>query len=665
MLRNSSSIPIWQSFDHPTDTLLPAQVLRIGHQLYSSANRTRNDYSTGRFMLDVAKDGNVLLTAFRNGDPAYNYTGTSGDTTAIVFNQTTVLLYVVNATAITYPMTTKLPVPVKDYYHRSILDDQGNFRQLYRIKNGGKNEWITTWKLIERPCMVSNICGVFGFCSNGNETAICECLEGYVPIDPNIPSKGCYPNPNMVMDFCSLNNANESFKIVKLDDSDFPFLLDSDVSMVGPTDESRCEEAVRKDCFCSAAVYFGGNCYKKRMPLLNARKSIPDTSNLVAFLKVPIIINGKRSLSNEALLAIFVVCSTFALSFAVVSVYYQPFITKDFLKGKKPAKLKPLEVNLKAFSFNELKEATNGFDNLLGRGSFGAVYKGVLTLRDQEVEVAVKQLEKKVVEQGEKFLTEVQVIGLTHHRNLLQLLGFCNEEEHRLLVYELMKNGPSSNFLFGEKENQKPKWESRAKMVLEIANGLLYLHEECETQIIHCDIKPQNILLDDNYRAKISDFGLAKLMKKNQTRTATVIKGTRGYMAPEWLKTAPVTTKADVYSFGVMLLEIIFCRRHYEEETQGNDGIILVDWVVSSVRAERLRDIIRHDCEAMNDYEKFKRMTMVGVWCISSDPVCRPSMKEVVRMLEGSSDVRIPPLLERMRYAYFVWLFMFHVFLYN
>lgn len=101
------------------------------------------------------------------------------------------------------------------------------------------------------------------------------------------------------------------------------------------------------------------------------------------------------------------------------------------------------------------------------------------------------------------------MIGLTHHRNLVRLLGFCNEGDHRLLVYELMKNGPLSNFLFEEKDNRNPRWENRAKMVLEIANGLLYLHEECETQIIHCDIKPQNILLDDNYAAKISDFGLA------------------------------------------------------------------------------------------------------------------------------------------------------------
>lgn len=606
-------------------------------------------------MFDVANDGNVLMTAYKYADPAYKYTGTSGTNISVIFNQTTALLSVINVTTIIYSFTTRLSVPVQDYYHRATLDDQGNFRHLIRFKNGSSNDgdgdnWMTEWKFIESPCMVSNICGVFGFCTTiDNQTAICECLEGYFPIDPYTPSKGCYPK--VVKDFCSSNSSAQDFKIVKLQNADFPFLKDSDISMIGTSDDvNQCEEAVRNDCFCTAAVYFNNGCYKKRMPLLNARRTAPDTNGLVAFLKVPIIKNDNgesknKTISNEALLAIFVLCSAFGVVFAGVSIYYQPF-AKWCPKGKKFTKLKPLEMNLKAFSFNELREATNGFKNLIGRGAFGLVYNGLLTMRDQEVEVAVKQL-KKVIEQGEKeFLTEVQVIGLTHHRNLLQLLGFCNEGDHRLLIYELMKNGPLSNFLFVENEIQKPKWETRAKIVMEIANGLSYLHHECETQIIHCDIKPQNILLDDNYAAKISDFGLAKLMRKNQTRTATMIRGTMGYMAPEWLKNAPVTTKVDVYSFGVMLLEIIFCRRHVDEDIQNNDEVILVDWIVSCAKGERLRGIISHDSEAMDDYERFERMTMVGLWCISSDPVIRPSMEDVVRMLEGSVEVRIPPLFD-------------------
>lgn len=285
----------------------------MGKQLYSNADGTV-DYSTGRFRLDVAANGNILMTAFRYNDPAYKYTDTTGNkSTTIVFNQTTALLFVVNDTTIIYPMTTKLPdlVKVEDYYHRATLDDQGNFRQLYRIKSvssGGNEGWITAWKFIEWPCMVSNICGVFGFCTSpDNETINCECLEGYLPIDPSTPSKGCYPNA--AVDFCSSNSVDLDFKIVRLENADFPFLKDSDVEMVESSDASQCLEAVRSDCFSMAAVYFNRGCYKKRMPLLNARRSIPSTTNLVAFLKVPIINNvpkGHKKLN--ALLALFVLC---------------------------------------------------------------------------------------------------------------------------------------------------------------------------------------------------------------------------------------------------------------------------------------------------------------------------------------------------------------------
>ena len=191
----------------------------------------------------------------------------------------------------------------------------------------------------------------------------------------------------------------------------------------------------------------------------------------------------------------------------------------------------------------------------------------------QQVEVAVKQLEQ-VEEQGEKeFVTEVQVIAHTHHRNLVGLLGYCNEQNHRLLVYEKMENGTLFNFLFGE--GNKPKWESWVRIVLEIARGLLYLHEECDQQIIHCDIKPQNVLFDSVTPQRFQILGWQSCWWKT-TQTSTNARGTVGYMAPEWLKNAPVTTKVYIYSFGVVLLEIIFCRRHIElhpmeDGTTGSD----------------------------------------------------------------------------------------------
>ncbi|XP_058100931.1 G-type lectin S-receptor-like serine/threonine-protein kinase LECRK4 [Magnolia sinica] len=200
----------------------------------------------------------------------------------------------------------------------------------------------------------------------------------------------------------------------------------------------------------------------------------------------------------------------------------------------------------------ELEKVTDGFKEELGRGSCGTVYKGLLE-SDRANFVAVKRLDKVVKEAEKEFKTEVSAISRIHHKNLVELIGFCDEGPHRLLVYEYMSNGSLASFLFG---SSRPSWNQRTQ----IARGLTYLHEECGNQIIHCDIKPQNVLLDDNFTARISDFGLAKLLRTNQTQTTTYIRGTRGYVAPEWFKNMAVTAKVDVHSFGVMLLEIICCR---------------------------------------------------------------------------------------------------------
>ena len=160
-----------------------------------------------------------------------------------------------------------------------------------------------------------------------------------------------------------------------------------------------------------------------------------------------------------------------------------------------------------------------------------------------------------------EFKAEVNVIGQTHHKNLVRLIGYCDEKQHRLLVYEFMQNGTLASFLF---DGLKPSWHQRTQIAFGIARGLFYLHEGCSTHIIHCDIKPQNVLLDEYYNARISDFGLAKLLVINQSQTKTAIRGTKGYVAPDWFRSAPISVKVDVYSFGVLLLEIVCCRKNVE-----------------------------------------------------------------------------------------------------
>ncbi|KAK7308836.1 hypothetical protein RJT34_05106 [Clitoria ternatea] len=653
ILRNSLSNIIWQSFDSPTDTLLLGQTLSMDQKLYSNANGTM-DYSKGKYSLEIQNsDGNILLKAYQFTDAAYWSTGTTQNKgVRIIFDNTTSFLYLVNGTGQNiFNMTTEVMNPVEDYYHRAVIDDQGNFQKLiYHKKNG--SGWTSVWKAVTKPCRVTAICGVYGFCNSfgTNDTFNCECLPGYTPFDPYTPSKGCYLRE--VKDLCAANSSDADYKmeVKEIQDADIPnddyFFLD--VQVINNLDVEGCKRELMNDCFCMAAVLDGTSCHKKKWPIINARRIIPDTTNHVTLIKLPRIDmgNGKDSDSPSwvALLVALICCSLLAVVFAATAIYHHP-IYRYLIRKQAPPKPKPMDINMKAFSFQQLREATNGFSDKLGQGAYGAVYGGVLNLEGQQhVEVAVKQLEE-VEDQGEKeFVTEVQVIALTHHRNLVGLLGFCNEQNHRLLVYEKMKNGTLSKFLFGE--GGKPSWECRVRIVLEIARGLLYLHEECDQPIIHCDIKPQNVLLDSNYTAKIADFGLAKLLMKDKTRTCTNARGTMGYMAPEWLKNAPVTTKVDVYSFGVMLLEIIFCRRHIElhqvEDGTMDDDMILIDWVLYQAKEKNLRNAMIHDLEVENDFKRFERMAMVGLWCVNPNPTLRPSMKKVAQMLEGTIDVGVP-----------------------
>ena len=195
-----------------------------------------------------------------------------------------------------------------------------------------------------------------------------------------------------------------------------------------------------------------------------------------------------------------------------------------------------LATDVRSYTYKELEEATRGFKKTVGKCAFGTVYKGVLP-SDSKRFVAVKKL-GKVVEEGEKeFKTKVSAISQTHHKNLVCLLSYCDEGQHRLLVYEYMSNGSLASFLFGI---FRPHWNQRVQIVFGIARGLMYLHEECSTQIIHCDIKPQNILLDEYFTPRIANFGLAKLLSAEQTRVArTAIRGTIKYFALNGLEKHP------------------------------------------------------------------------------------------------------------------------------
>ncbi|KAL7179943.1 hypothetical protein ACSBR1_043199 [Camellia fascicularis] len=324
------------------------------------------------------------------------------------------------------------------------------------------------------------------------------------------------------------------------------------------------------------------------------------------------------------------------------------------------------DFSLRSFSYNELEEATQGFREEMGKGSFGTVYKGTLLSGGGNKNiVAVKRLENIVEDEGDRefqFQTEVTAIGRTHHRNLVRLLGFCVEGRRKLLVYEYMNNGSLADVLFKEDTSRHPGWKERVKIALDIARGILYLHEECEACIVHCGIKPQNILMDDSWTAKISDFGLSKLLMRNHMKNITgrsrglmVTVGTESsYLAPEWqqrrwqqqqqrLKQDLISVKVDIYSFGVVLLEIICSRRNIEVNVSNEDEMILSTWVYKCFVGGELHKLLVGDEEMRVDSKTLERMVKVGLLCVQDDPGMRPTIKDVILMLEGTMNIPVPP----------------------
>ncbi|XP_057855722.1 putative receptor protein kinase ZmPK1 [Cryptomeria japonica] len=283
-----------------------------------------------------------------------------------------------------------------------------------------------------------------------------------------------------------------------------------------------------------------------------------------------------------------------------------------------------IPLGFKKFSFAELKKATNNFTIKLRKGAFGSVYKGVLA--DEKV-VAVKRLEG-VSQSEEQFWAEVSMIGRVHHMNLVRMYGFCAEGHHRLLVYEFVENGSLDKHLFTGSEPLG--WKERFAVAVGTAKGLAYLHEECLEWILHCDVKPQNILLDGKFSPKLSDFGLVKLVDRESAFSFSKVRGTRGYVAPEWVINLPITAKADVYSFGIVLFEIVIGRDTSDQSRN------LVQWVSKKMEEGKLlEDVVDAKLNGIVDMEELETVVRTALFCVDQDPSSRPSMSQIVEMLSG------------------------------
>ncbi|KAD5508191.1 hypothetical protein E3N88_15894 [Mikania micrantha] len=669
VLYNHSEI-IWQSFDYPGDTILGGQKLDAGGELVSSVSDSQ--HSSGRFVLAMQRDGN--LVAYPNNcarwiSDAYWATGTvtgnflfhnllfHNSYNSLILNRDGSLHIVgykqAHIMALNPSSTSSWSEKNETIIFRATLSPQGNFvLYSHRFTNPlSKSTRKIEWQALQDPCMAKGICGVNSYCHTIANKTECQCFPGFLFFNNSRNGKflGCYRNFTDE-EACDQRRLQLSYNITSLENME----VGVDPYSVRNLSKETCITSCLADCNCWVAFYENGSCKILEVPIiyavLNKNKlatvfiktsfpkvedeplpaletpeqgAVPERKKLVSILAI--------TLGFFALMCTLMAFSSFFYYRVHAHRYQRISENVDF------GLISDHHFTLRSFSFEELHKLTDGFKELIGKNSIGEVYKGFIS--EGKKAVAVKRLHTRMLKGDGGFRAEITAIAQTHHRNLVRLLGFCIHGATKLLVYEFMSNGSLADLLFNTET--RLGWNERVSLALDVARGILYLHQECETRIIHCNIKPHNILFDESWTAKISDFGLSKLMRPDQSGTLTGVRGTSGYQAPEWHKNTLISTKVDIYSFGVVLLEILCYTGDMEIDVLCDDKMSFFTWVYNCFETKELKRLIGDEEVDMNMFEK---MVKVGLLCIQDDPEARPSIKDLILMLEGTTDVPTPPL---------------------
>ncbi|KAG9448421.1 hypothetical protein H6P81_014549 [Aristolochia fimbriata] len=721
--------PVWDTFAHPSDTILPGQSLTVSQELTTPKSGTHD--RRGYYSLKMLQQPTSLSLALTYNSPKSEEEGSSssfppespysnysywsspeisnvtGDVVAVLDQSGNfgimygsdpagkIYVYKNDGTRNHSSSSSSQSSSSAVIISRVTIESNGNLR-LYRWGEvNGSYQWIPDWAAVSNPCMIAGICGN-GVCTlkGSKSNTSCTCLPGTSPVPPSGEcvsiknSSNSSPPPG----YCDSrsrrsgtnyggginNNASQKFKMVAMQQTTYYF---SGASVIANYSDistgAGCGQACLSDCQCVASVYGLSEektyCWTLRSLVFGGLQDPSSSLFVKAGENTTGIIDGgsltpkggdddgsptsgpSSSTRQKVVVIPIVVCMSVLVGLLCLLLYYYNMhkYSSGSSDGNYSGNTCHVEGRLmvpgapRNFAYRDLQIATSNFSQMLGTGGFGSVYKGSLT---DGTLVAVKKLER-ILPHGEKeFVTEVTTIGSMHHMNLVRLCGFCSERTHRLLVYEFMSKGSLDKWIFSSYSNRATAgenglldWKTRFQIAIGTAQGIAYFHEQCRNRIIHCDIKPENILLDDNFCPKISDFGLAKLMGREHSNVVTMVRGTRGYLAPEWVSNRPITVKADVYSYGMLLLEMVGGRRNVDMSLDAED-FFYPGWAFKEMMKGNALNVADKRLKGKVVEEEVVRAMKVAFWCIQEEVWMRPSMGEVVKMLEGSVEMHTPPM---------------------
>nr|XP_043629509.1 G-type lectin S-receptor-like serine/threonine-protein kinase At4g27290 [Erigeron canadensis] len=637
---------IWQSFDYPTDTFVPG--MKFGKDLVTGLERnftswkTEDDPSLGKYTvwLDIQGYPQMMVLdgpniRFRAGP--WNGVRYSGEPNlrpnsiykyGFVLDQREMYYHfdLINTSVVT----------------RVVIKHTGSFERLLWIES--RQEWIVYLTPQTDNCDRYGLCGSFASCNINNSPA-CGCLKGFEPKSPDQWSmadwfQGCRRSTPLD---CGPREGFRKYSNIKLPDTRWSW-FDQSMNL------NECERVCKRNCSCTAYTSQnitggGSGCLLWFGDLMDIKTILENGQDL--FIRMPLSELGKSSGVKQVKIIVPVVS---VLLFLILSVYIfyrfkrkklrqRGTLIEDHGNDDGNATSKD-DVELPLIDLSILRKATNNFsdDNKLGEGGFGPVYKGVM---ENGQEVAVKRLSRTSTQGLDEFKNEVITTSKLQHRNLVRLLGCCIKGAESMLVYEYMSNKGLDSFLFDDDRSKVLDWPTRVHIIKGIARGLLYLHQDSRLRIIHRDLKVSNILLDHDMNAKISDFGMARSFGGNQIEANTNrVVGTYGYMAPEYAGDGIFSIKSDVFSFGVLVLEIVSGKRNrgfFHKDHSNN----LIGHAWGLHKEGKSLELVAPSLNESINLSEVLRAIHVGLLCVQQRPEDRPTVASAIQMF--LSEGELPP----------------------